>query len=181
MARDHAISPDCQFDNELSCEQFMTKSVDEFRERVLTDDINLIEATADKIDRLREKSEDLHIPDDENILSWEVVQINPSQVILEWRNDIRNKFYRVIGLPQIVPGAGGQGTESDSKVIYLAFEQLVEKDQRYIERQLWAQLGIKINLIPPTTLSANLQGDEKKDAGQGLKFQPSDTTAGVGA
>lgn len=147
--------------------------------KLKTDDQTKIDELVSKINDLREKGEDLFIPDDENILSFEVVQVNPSQVILEWRNDIRNKFYRVIGLPQIVPGAGGQGTESDSKVIYLAFEQLVEKDQRYIERQVWAQLGVRINLIPPTTLSANLQNDEQKDAG-GLNFQPNDTTAGVG-
>lgn len=149
--------------------------------RYKTDDEVKINKTITTINNLREKGEDLHIPDDDNILSYEVVQVNVSQVIMEWRNDIRNKFYRAIGLPQIQAGAGGQGTESDSKVIYLAFEQLVERDQRYIEDQIWAQLGIRINLIPPTSLSANLQGDEAKDAGQGLTFKPSDTTAGVGA
>lgn len=144
-----------------------------------TDDKAKIDEIADKIDRLREKGNDLHIPDDDNVLSHEVVQVNVSQIVMEWRNDIRNKFYRSIGLPQIQAGAGGQGTESDSKVIYLAFEQLVERDQRYIEQQVLAQLGIRINLIPPATLAVNLQQDEKKDAGQGLVTEPADTTLGA--
>lgn len=149
--------------------------------KIKTDDKTKIDELVTKIKKIREESDDLFIPDDENILSHEVVQINPSQVILEWRNDIRNKFYRSIGVPQIQAGAGGQGTESDSKVIYLSSEQMVRKRQSYIERQIWAQLSIRLKLNSPFSLSTNLQTDEKKDAGQGLKFEPADTTAGVGA
>jgi len=144
-----------------------------------TDDLVKVEATAKKIDALREVGNDLHIPDDDNILSYEVVEVNVSQIIMEWRNDIRNKFYRSIGLPQIMPGAGGQGTESDSKVIYFAFERLVERDQRYIENQVKMQLHLDIDLIPPASMSQDLRTDSKKDAGINVA-QPNDTEAGVG-
>ncbi|KKN36388.1 hypothetical protein LCGC14_0774260 [marine sediment metagenome] len=141
--------------------------------KLKTDDEDKINKIVDKINRIREFGEDLFIPDDENILSFEVVQVNVSQIIMEWRNDIRNKFYRCIGLPQIIPGAGGQGTESETKVIYFAFEQIVERDQRYIEKQVWNQLALRINLIPPSTLAAQLQTDETKDGPQGVS-QPTD-------
>jgi hypothetical protein len=78
----------------------------------------------------------------------------------------------------VIPGAGGQSTESETKVIYFAFEQLVQMDQKKLELQIWKQLQIKIDLIPPTTLSAELQGDESKDAAATTSFQPNDTQVG---
>lgn len=148
--------------------------------KLKTDDQTTVDALVSKVDTLRNKGEDLFIPDDENILSYEVVQVNLSQVIMEWRNDIRKKFYRTIGLPELIPSGGGESTESGGKVGYLAFEQIVEKDQSFIEGQIWAQLQLKINLTPPATLARELQKDNAKDANQGLEFQPADTTAGVG-
>jgi len=145
-----------------------------------TDKQATIDAFVAKMDKAVNKGENIYIPDDENAVSFEVIQVNISSIIMEWRNDIRNKFYRTIGLPQVVPGGAGQSTESESKVIYLAFEQLVERDQRYIENQLWQQLAIKINLIPPASIRNEMLSDEQKDMNQGLNFQPAETTAGAG-
>ena len=145
-----------------------------------TDNTTKISGFIDKMDRALNKGENIYVPDDENAVKWEVIQVNPSQIVMQWRTDIRNKFYRTIGLPQIVPGGGGQSTESESKVIYLAFEQIVEKDQRFIEKQIWNQLALKINFLPPTSISESLQKDEAKDAGQQTGFQPNETQAGVG-
>jgi len=145
-----------------------------------TDNQAKINAFVKKMDEAVNKGENIYIPDDDNAVSFEVIQVNVSQIIMEWRNDIRNKFYRTIGLPQIVPGAGGQGTESESKVIYLAFEQIVERDQRYIEGQIWSQLALKLDLIPPASISNDLNQDASKDQNQGLNFQNGETTAGVG-
>lgn len=148
--------------------------------KLKTDNQGKINAFISKMEDATRKGENIYIPFDEESVSYEVVQVNVSQIIMEWRNDIRNKFYRSVGLPQIVPGGGGQSTESESKVIYLAFEQIVEKEQREIERQLVEQLGVEIDLYPPATLSQDLQRDEAKDAQNALTFQPSDTQAGVG-
>lgn len=144
-----------------------------------TDDQNKINAFVTKMDQATAKGENIYIPDDENAVSFEVVQVALPQIIMEWRADLRNRFYRSIGLPQIVPGGGGQNTESESKVIYLAFEQIVEKDQREIEGQIWEQLGFRIDLYPPATLQQDLQRDKAKDGNQGLDFQAGDFQAGV--
>lgn len=141
--------------------------------KLKTDDTAKINAFVTKIQNARKLGEDMFIPDDDSIVSHEIVQLNPSNFVLAWRDDIRNKFYRTIGLPQIVPGAGGQSTESESKVIYLAFEQIVEKDQKEIELQIWNQLQLKINLNPPTSMMENLQQDQAKDVGQ-MGFQPAE-------
>jgi hypothetical protein len=93
---------------------------------------------------------------------------------MAWRDDMRNKFYRSIGLPQIVPGGGGQSTESESRVIYLAFEQIVASDQKFLEKQIWSQLGLKIKLIPPTTLMDMIGRDERKDGASVFNTQQSE-------
>jgi hypothetical protein len=143
-----------------------------------TDDTSKISAFVKKMDEATNKGENIYIPNDKDSVDFEVIQVNMSSLIFDWRNDIRNRFYRTIGLPQVIPGAGGQSTESETKVIYFAFEQLVQMDQKKLELQIWKQLQIKIDLIPPTTLSAELQGDESKDAAATTSFQPNDTQVG---
>jgi len=146
--------------------------------KLKTDDSSIIEAVSAKIRRIREVGEDLFIPDDENILSYEVVQVSQSQILMQWRDDIRNEYYRCIGLPQIIPGASGGGTESESKVIYVAFEQIVMHDQLDTEQAWWTQLGLEINLVHPTLIEDLLAKDEAKDANNAFNIQPSELTPG---
>ena len=124
-----------------------------------TDNEDKIGAIVNKIRKIREKYDDLHIPDDENLLSWEVVQISPSQILLTYQDNLRNKFYRAIGLPQLVPGGGGASTDSDARVIYLAFEQLVTQRQLYLQKQTYDQLGWKLRFNPPTTIISFFYGN----------------------
>lgn len=142
--------------------------------KLKTDNTTKIATFADKIRDVRRLGEDLFIPDDENLLSWEVVQISPAQIIMDWRNDLRNKFYRAVGLPQIVPGAGGQSTESESRVIYLAFEHLVAQRQLYLQAQIFNQLGLKVKFNSPTTLADLIGKDNKKDAAGNFATRPSE-------
>jgi len=153
--------------------------------KLKTDDTTKIDELVSKIDVLRNKGEDLYIPDDEDILSYEVVQVNPSAMILNWRTEVTNKFYRALGLPLILFGSANS-TESGGKMEYFAHEQVFEHSQRYLEKQIWNQLHLKINLIPPQSMAQNLATDAGKDQSasglpQGLETQPADTTAGVGA
>ena len=135
--------------------------------KLKTDKVTDINDFVAKINRARSLGgENLFIPDDDNLVTHELVEINLSNAIFEWRNDIRNKFYRNIGLPQIIPGAGGNSTESESKVIYTAYGNIVENDQKYVEEQIWNQLYLKIDLIPPESLIPQLQADTSKDTGQ---------------
>ena len=127
----------------------------------------------------RADGEDLIIPDDENLLSWEVVQVTPSNVLMDWRNNMNNQFYQAVGMPLILFGTAGS-TESGGKIEYLGHETVFEYDQLYIEKQVWAQLGLEIDLNSPTSLLENLQTDETKDAQNALTFQNNDVTAGRG-
>lgn len=147
--------------------------------KLKTDDLTKISQFKSKLETARNLGEDLIIPDDDDSVAHEIVEINVSEFILNWRTDIRNKFYRSLGLPLIIFGSAGS-TESGGKIEYLAHEQVFERDQKYIEQQLWNQLQIKINLIPPTSLLDNLQQDQSKDAAQGMEIQPQDMTAAKG-
>ena len=121
----------------------------------------------------------MFIPDDENILSYEIVQIAVSPLLLEWKNMLRKDFYATIGSPELLSDSSGS-TESGGKIGAFLFDQINEKRQSYIENQIWQQLQLRINLIPPASIAPDLQGDEAKDANGQLAFQPSDTTAGSG-
>lgn len=147
--------------------------------KLKTDDTTKINDFVTKVGNCRNNGDDLFIPDDENLLSYEVVQLNPSNFILSWRDAIKNRFYRALGLPQVIFGQA-QATESGGKVEYLAHEQVFEKDQRYLEKQIWKQLGIKINLISPVSLLEALQQDEVKDAQNAIMLQQNDVQAGSG-
>ncbi len=144
-----------------------------------TDDPAKIEKFISKMEEAINKGDHIYIPADDDTVSWDVVQANVGSITMQWRDDIRNKFYRTIGLPQIVPGGGGMSTESESKVIYKAFEQIVHRDQLALEKQIWNQLALKIDLIHPASISPELKADEAKDAGQQTAFQPSETTVGL--
>src|SRR3990167_4289844 len=147
--------------------------------KLKTDDTAKIAAFVSKMDAATAKGENIYVPDDENILTWEVIQIDITPTIIAWRADIRNKFYRAVGLPQVIFGSAGT-TESGGKIEYLAHEQVFSHEQRYLEKQIWNQLNLEIDLIPPTSLLENLQADESKDANQGFEIQPSDMTARTG-
>lgn len=145
--------------------------------KLKTDDVTKINSFISRIEQARKLGEDTFIPDEDDTVSYEIVQLTLSPIILEWRNEVRNRIYRTIGVAQVIAGASGQGTESDSKVIYLAGEQTVEKRQRFLERQIESQLGLSINFYPPATMAQDLQRDTSKDPNT---FQPNDVTAGVG-
>ena len=147
--------------------------------RLKTDDQVKINTMANKIDKILATGENLYIPDDENILSYEVVQIPMQAAIFTYQQNLTNRFYRALGLPLIIFGASGS-TESGSKMEYFAHEQVFAQDQRYLESQVLNQLALEIKLISPTSMAPEMAQDTAKDGSEGTNIQPSDTTAGVG-
>jgi hypothetical protein len=147
--------------------------------KLKTDDQTTISAFIAKVENARKLGEDLFIPDDQDVAEFEVVEIKAASFILDWRNDIKNKFYRVVGMPEVLFGTSG-ATESGGKMEVFAHETVFAYNQRYIEIQLWSQLAIRLKLKAPSSLLDNLQTDENKDAGiQTQAAQPSDVTAGT--
>ena len=146
-----------------------------------TDDQTKIDAAVVKFDAAVNKGENLYIPKgsvEQELLS---VPSNATLNPLPWRDHLRTYFFQVVGIPQIILGSSGEFTESTAKIAYLAFQQSVEDEQRYIEEQVWDQLYLRIELNFPASLQNELISDTAKDGqDQQMGFQPSDTTAGVG-
>jgi hypothetical protein len=149
--------------------------------KLKTDSASKIAEIETKIKRAINQGTFMCMPDDENIISYEVVKITPGNSAFQFEDMVRSRFFRAIMLPQIVPGGAGLSSESESKVIYLAFEGIVEREQRSFEKQLWNQLFLKVDFNSPATMQAELQTDTAKDGAMNmLNFQPNDTEAGVG-
>lgn len=149
------------------------------------DDETKIDAFITKFDSIRNKGENLFYPKG-TVDSVEVIAVPANATLnpLPWKEHLRNYFFQVVGMPQIIMGSSGEFTESTAKIAYLAFQQSVEDEQTDIEDQVWQQLQWRINLEFPASLQNDLISDEKKDAsgaksGQ-IGFQPSDMIAGAG-
>lgn len=146
--------------------------------KLKTDDQTKIDAWLVKLQNARNLGEDLAIPDDDGTVEHEVIQIQPSPFISEWRNSLIRGFYRQIGMPLVLFGQA-ESTESGSKMEVWGHETVWKAEQKYIEDQVKAQLGIELKLVPPQSLLPNLQTDEMKDKNQGLEMQQGDITPGV--
>lgn len=82
---------------------------------------------------------------------------------LPWLNYLIRTFTTSAGVPEIIHGWGQETTEASSKIIYLAFQQTIERLQRWFEAQLDLQLGIDIKLEFPASIEPELINDNKKD------------------
>jgi len=143
------------------------------------------EEDRDKFKKVVQESNKDHvnifIPDD--TVEIEIVSIPPNATlnILTWIQYLKGLFFTLVGVSEVQAGGIQTGaTESAAKVSSFSAEHSVKSGQRYVKAQVWNQLALRIELNKIASIAPELQADEKKDAGQGLNFQPNETTAGEG-
>jgi hypothetical protein len=131
-----------------------------------TDDTTKISAYAEKMDKCVNLGENIYLP--KGTVEHEIVSVPANATLnpLPWREHLKNYFFQVVGIPQIILGSSGEFTESTAKIAYLAFEQSVEDEQKDIEEQVWHQLGLRIELSFPASLRNEMLSDVSKDTGQ---------------
>lgn len=95
--------------------------------------------------------------------------INP----MEWRNKWVEEVIKGGGVPALIMAIEAGTTEASSKMVYLAWQQVIEDEQRTLEDQIKAQLGLDVKFTFPATIQENLGEDENKD-GQIDKKQNTD-------
>lgn len=142
-----------------------------------TDDTTKINTLIAKYDQIVEKGENLFIPKD--TMEHELITVPSSATLspFQWIDHLKNYFYQVVGIPQIILGSASEFSESSAKIAYLSFLQSLEEEQLYIENQVWNQLYLKIELDLPATLRNEMISDEEKDgANAGVGFQQNDMT-----
>lgn len=145
-----------------------------------TDDEVKINAFVAKMEKITSNGENLYVP--MKAVEQELISVPANSTLnpLPWQENLKNYFYQVVGMPQIIMGSSGEFNESTAKIAYLAFEQSVKDEQADIIEQVWDQLALRIKLKFPASLRNELITDENKDAGQGMELQPNDVTAGSG-
>ncbi len=101
--------------------------------------------------------------------------INP----MEWRNKWTEEVIKGGGVPALIMAIESGTTEASSKMVYLAWQIVIDKEQKSIINQVKSQLGLEIKLPDPPKIDQSLMSDEKKDANPQKKIKPSETTASL--
>ncbi len=130
-----------------------------------TDDPTEIANYKAKVDSAMEKGENLVVPKGvvDNIEKISIPQFSTLDPI-PWLKLLQQEFIKAEGVPMIVMGVSGQGTESESKMLYLSWQQIVEFNQMFLEEQIKAQLGVDVEFEFPANIAPDLAADAKKDA-----------------
>ena len=96
---------------------------------------------------------------------------------MEWRNKWTEEVIKGGGVPALIMAIESGTTEASAKMVFLAWQLVVDKEQKSIINQVKAQLGLEIKLPKPPKIDAALANDEKKDDNPSTKVKKSETTA----
>lgn len=82
---------------------------------------------------------------------------------MPWLDLLQAQFLAAEGVPSVILGNGTKDTtEATAKILYLAFQQMIEWNQLFIEEQCNAQLGIEIELNFPASIAPDLMANNDK-------------------
>lgn len=130
-----------------------------------TDDTVEVDKFKKKVDSTIEKAENLVVPKDtvDNVERVSIPQYS-SLDPLPWVQLLQNEFLKAEGVPAVIMGESKKVSEAESKILYLAWQQVVEFNQMFLEEQIKSQLKLDIQFEFPASIEPDLQRDEKKDS-----------------
>jgi len=123
--------------------------------------------------------ENLVVPKDtvENIDRVSIPQFSTLDP-LPWIIFLQKQFMKAEGVPSLAIGAGAESTESESKMLYLSWQQVVEFNQMFLEEQIKLQLNMDVEFEFPANIAEELNQDNNKDKEKKGKFDPKAKTGG---
>lgn len=127
-----------------------------------TDEPSEIAAFKIKGDKAFTQGENIYIPKGTVETEIAAVPSNATLNPLPWIQQLNQYFYQATGVPQIIVGGGLEITEASAKIAYLAFEQVIEEEQLFVEEQVLAQLNLEIDLSFPASLQNEVLSDNRK-------------------
>jgi len=127
-----------------------------------TDIPSEIAAFKAKADKTSTQGENIFIPKGSVETELAAVPSNATLNPLPWIQQLNQYFFQATGVPQLIVGGSQEFTEASAKIAYLAFEQIIEEEQLFIEEQVLAQLNLEINLEFPATLQNEMISDTGK-------------------
>lgn len=131
-----------------------------------TDVPSEVAAFKNKVSSAKGEFEDIFIPKGTVETELASVPENSTMNPMPWIGVLTGKFYKTVGVPEIIIGGSQELTQTAAQIAYLAFEQVVEQKQLYIEEQVLSQLNLEIKLSFPASLQNNLLSDAAKDGTQ---------------
>ena len=90
------------------------------------------------------------------------VEAKDSQVVqnaqdaIQYANDLIRAFVTSCGVPEVILGWSVGTTEASAKIVYLAYQQRIERIQKFLEEQIKIQLGFEVNFEFPASLEPAL-------------------------
>lgn len=127
-----------------------------------TDNVAEIATYKEKVAKSKYEGEDFFIP--KGVVETEIEAV-PSNATLDpkqWITQLKQAFWKAVGCPEIIVGGSQEFSEASAKIAYLAFEQVIEERQLYVEEQVLAQLNLEIELEFPATLQNEMLSDSSK-------------------
>lgn len=133
-----------------------------------TDDETEIKAIKAKLDHAVENGENLVIPKD-TVDTVERVSIPQFSTLdpLPWIKYNDQALVKAEGVPSVILGVGDESTEATSKILYLAYQQTIEWNQKFVTEQFEAQTGLIFELEFPASLEPLLFDQQQKEKGMG--------------
>ncbi len=129
-----------------------------------TDDTTEMNTFKTQSKKARNGGDDMIVPD--MAVSWDLLEAGKNGVDpMNWRNKWVEEVIKGGGVPALIMAIEAGTTEASSKMVYLAFQQVIEDEQLSIEDQIKAQLGLTIKYEFPARIEENLGEDEGKDGG----------------
>jgi hypothetical protein len=120
--------------------------------------------------KARNGGDDMVISD--KAVEWSLLE--PGKVGIDpmnWRNKWTEEVIKGGGVPALIMAIEAGTSEASSKMVYLAWQQVIEKEQRDLEAQIKLQLGLEVKFNFPASIEENLDDDDAKDANR-LKTTP---------
>ena len=111
----------------------------------------------------KDSGQDIIISD--KAVDWDLVEAGKNGVDpLKWRQTWVEEVTKGGGVPALIMSIEAGTTEASSKMVYLAWQQVIEAEQNYLEKQIKLQLGLDVTFEFPARIEENLGEDEGKDA-----------------
>ncbi len=128
-----------------------------------TDDTTAMATFKAQAKTARNKGDDLVIP--EKATEWSLLEPGKTGVDpMTWRNKWVEEVIKGGGVPALIMAIEAGTTEASSKMVYLAWQQVIEDTQLQLEDQVKAQLHLEIKYEFPARIEENLGEDEGKDS-----------------
>jgi len=82
----------------------------------------------------------------------DVATIPDAEDAIKYLNNLMRQLISACGVPEVILGWSSGTTDASAKIVYLAFQQRIERIQLFLEKQIKLQLGIELNFEFPASL-----------------------------